>query len=75
MPSQTDRVLLLTGMGLYIAISLLYTVLRNLSEKQESNLIEEYGRSKNKPLKRSLFPYIVIFVVVCTLELFIYKYM
>lgn len=75
MPSQTDRVLLLTGMGLYIAISLLYTVLRNLSEKQESNLIEEYGKSKNKPLKRSLFPYIVILVVVCTLELFIYKYM
>lgn len=75
MPSQTDMVLLLTGTGLYIAISLLYTVLRNLSEKQESNLIEEYGISKNKPLKRSLFPYIVILVVVCTLELFIYKYM
>lgn len=75
MPTQTDMVLILTGVGLYAVIVLLYAILKKLTEKQENNLLEEYGECKSKPRKMSIFPYLVILAVVVVLDLLIYKLM
>lgn len=75
MPAQTDIVLMLTGIGLYAVIAVLYTILRTLTEKQRNNLLEEYGECESKSKKGSLFPYLLILLVVTALVLLIYKLM
>lgn len=75
MPTQTDMVLIFTGVGLYAVIALLYAILKKLTEKQENNLLEEYGECESKPRKMSIFPYLVILAVVVVLDLLIYKLM
>ena len=52
MLAQSDVILLITAVALYVVISILYTVLKQLSEKQGNNLLDEYGKEKTKKKKK-----------------------
>ena len=75
MLAQSDVILLITAVALYVVISILYTVLKKLSEKQGNNLLDEYGKEKSTKKKKSIFPYFMILFVVVVLYLLIYKFM
>lgn len=75
MLAQSDIILLISAAALYAVLTLLYTVLKQLSEKQGNNLLNEYGETKSTQKKGSILPYLVILVVVIILYLLVYKFM